>query len=140
MVGGGGREHALVRTLLRSPQRPRWPAAPGNAGIARDGVECLDAGAEDVRRARRRRPATAAPTWWWSGPRRRSWTGSWTGSARPRASAPSGPSAAAARIEGSKTYAKELMRDCGVPTAGHVVLRDREEAPRTWPAPRTPPC
>src|SRR6185503_8355357 len=39
-----------------------------------------------------------------------------------------GPSAAAARIEGSKTYAKELMRDCGVPTAGHVVLRDREEA------------
>ena len=39
-----------------------------------------------------------------------------------------GPSAAAARIEGSKTYAKELMRDCGVPTAGHAVLRDREEA------------
>ena len=39
-----------------------------------------------------------------------------------------GPSAAAARIEGSKTYAKELMRDCGVPTAGHVVFRDREEA------------
>ncbi len=39
-----------------------------------------------------------------------------------------GPSAAAARIEGSKTYAKELMRDCGVSTAGHVVLRDREEA------------
>ena len=39
-----------------------------------------------------------------------------------------GPTAAAARIEGSKTYAKELMRDCGVPTAGHAVLRDREEA------------
>jgi phosphoribosylamine--glycine ligase len=39
-----------------------------------------------------------------------------------------GPSAAAARIEGSKTYAKQLMRDCGVPTASHVVLRDAEEA------------
>ena len=39
-----------------------------------------------------------------------------------------GPTRAAARIEGSKAYAKELMRDCGVPTAAHVMFRDREEA------------
>jgi phosphoribosylamine--glycine ligase len=39
-----------------------------------------------------------------------------------------GPSRDAARIEGSKAYAKELMRDCGVPTASHVLFRDREEA------------
>jgi phosphoribosylamine--glycine ligase len=39
-----------------------------------------------------------------------------------------GPTKAAARIEGSKAYAKELMRDCGVPTAAHVMFRDREEA------------
>jgi phosphoribosylamine--glycine ligase len=39
-----------------------------------------------------------------------------------------GPSAAAARIEGSKTYAKDLMRECDVPSASHVVLRNREEA------------
>jgi phosphoribosylamine--glycine ligase len=39
-----------------------------------------------------------------------------------------GPSAAAARIEGSKAYAKELMRDVGVPTAGYAVFTDREEA------------
>ena len=39
-----------------------------------------------------------------------------------------GPTRAAARIEGSKAYAKELMRDCGVPTASHVMFRDREEA------------
>ena len=39
-----------------------------------------------------------------------------------------GPSAAAARIEGSKAYAKELMKRCGVPTASHVLVRDREEA------------
>jgi phosphoribosylamine--glycine ligase len=39
-----------------------------------------------------------------------------------------GPSAAAARVEGSKAYAKELMRDAGVPTASHLVLHDRKEA------------
>jgi len=39
-----------------------------------------------------------------------------------------GPSAAAARIEGSKAYAKQLMRDVGVPTAGYAVFTDREEA------------
>src|SRR5919202_3445773 len=39
-----------------------------------------------------------------------------------------GPSAPAARIEGSKAYAKELMRDVGVPTASHLVFRTREDA------------
>jgi phosphoribosylamine--glycine ligase len=39
-----------------------------------------------------------------------------------------GPSAAAARIEGSKAYAKELMRDVGVPTASYMVFRSRDEA------------
>jgi phosphoribosylamine--glycine ligase len=39
-----------------------------------------------------------------------------------------GPSGAAARIEGSKAYAKELMRDVGVPTASHTVFTDRQEA------------
>src|SRR5690606_24793725 len=39
-----------------------------------------------------------------------------------------GPTAEAARLEGSKVHAKEIMREAGVPTASHVVLRTREEA------------
>ena len=48
VVGGGGREHALIRRLLRSPNPPELLCAPGNAGIARDKVECLGVAAEDV--------------------------------------------------------------------------------------------
>ncbi len=126
VVGGGGREHALVRALRRSPQRPLVAAAPGNAGIARDGAECLPADAGDV-------PALVRAAGGWRadlvvvGPEAPLVDGLVDRLAD--AGIPAfGPSAAAARIEGSKTYAKQLMRDCGVPTASHVVLRDAAEA------------
>ncbi len=47
VVGGGGREHALARSLLGSPARPRVLCAPGNVGIAAD-VPCLPVAADDV--------------------------------------------------------------------------------------------
>jgi phosphoribosylamine--glycine ligase len=121
VVGGGGREHALVRTLLRSPQAPEVLAAPGNAGIAADGVECLPDG--DVVETARERQVDLVVV----GPEAPLVAGlvDQLGEA---GIAAFGPSKAAARIEGSKSYAKQVMKQAGVPTASHVLLRDREEA------------
>jgi len=47
VIGSGGREHALVRSLLASPARPRVVCAPGNAGIAQD-VACVDLAVDDI--------------------------------------------------------------------------------------------
>jgi phosphoribosylamine--glycine ligase len=120
VVGGGGREHALVRTLRRSPREPEVLCAPGNAGIARDGIECLpDRDIVGLARAREIDLVVVGPE-----------APLVAGLVDELAEAgirAFGPSRAAARIEGSKAYAKALMRDCGVPTASHVLFRSREE-------------
>jgi phosphoribosylamine--glycine ligase len=121
VVGGGGREHALVRALRRSPREPEVLAAPGNAGIARDGVECLP-GDDLVRLARAREVDLVVV-----GPEAPLVAG--LVDALASAGIPAfGPTREAARVEGSKAYAKDLMRRCGVPTASHLLLRNRDEA------------
>ncbi|MDQ6915093.1 MAG: hypothetical protein M3155_04700, partial [Actinomycetota bacterium] len=47
IVGSGGREHAILRALRRSPQEPELLVAPGNAGMA-DEARTLDVAADDV--------------------------------------------------------------------------------------------
>ena len=121
VVGGGGREHALVRALLRSERRPEVLCAPGNAGIARDGVDCL-AGDDPVALAREREVDLVVV-----GPEAPLVAGV-VDELQGAGIAAFGPTCDAARVEGSKAYAKQLMKDCGVPTASHVMLRTREEA------------
>jgi phosphoribosylamine--glycine ligase len=126
VVGGGGREHAMVRALARSVHSPELLCAPGNAGIAAE-AECLpEIAADDVEAivalARERRVDLVA-----IGPEAALVAGAVD--ALEEAGVPTfGPSTAAAELEGSKAFAKELMKEAGVPTAGHVLLRSREEA------------
>lgn len=126
VVGGGGREHALVRRLLRSPRKPEVLAAPGNAGIARDRVECLPMAAEDVEglvQAARARGVELVVV----GPEAPLVLGL-VDALEDAGIAAFGPSREAARLEGSKRFAKEMMRAVGVPTAGYEVLRSRDDA------------
>ncbi len=126
VVGSGGREHALIRALLRSPQSPAVIAAPGNAGIARDKVACFEVAADDVSglvalaHEQHCDLVVVGP----EAPLVAGLVDACFGAGIKAF----GPSAAAAHIEGSKAFAKEVMKAAGVPTASHVVLHDRNEA------------
>jgi len=114
VVGSGGREHALAWKLAQSPALEHLHAAPGNPGIAKIG-ECHPIRAEDgesLLALARTLPADLVVI----GPEAPLVAG--VADELRRGGVPVfGPSAGAARIEGSKTFAKDVMRAAGVPLA-----------------------
>ena len=125
VVGGGGREHAIIKSLKKSPRVSEIYAAPGNGGIAADAI-CTGIGAKDldaitafakgnaidfavvapddplVLGAVDRLEAIGIPCF--------------------------GPNKAAAILEGSKVFSKDLMKKYHIPTAAYETFDDPKKA------------
>jgi phosphoribosylamine---glycine ligase len=114
VIGGGGREHALVWKLRQSPRVEKLWCAPGNGGIARD-AECLPVDTKDVGAmvalAERLKPDLTVV-----GPEQPLVLGVADEFSR-RGLAIVGPSKQAAEIEGSKVFAKGFLERHNLPTA-----------------------
>jgi phosphoribosylamine--glycine ligase len=125
VVGGGGREHALCWALSASPLVDRLFCAPGNAGIA--GVaECLAVGAEDIE-GLLGLVQELGIDYVVVGPEAALVKGL-VDRLSERGVKAFGPSAAAAELEGSKGFMKDLCQAEGIPTAAYGRFSDLEAA------------
>jgi phosphoribosylamine--glycine ligase len=124
VVGGGGREHALCWALAKSPRVAEVVCSPGNAGIA--AVARCEPGGPDVASwvalAERERADLVVV-----GPEAPLVAGLVDALAEKGIPA-FGPTAAAARLEGSKAFAKDFMRRQGIPTAAYAAFQDARDA------------
>lgn len=125
VVGGGGREHAIIKKLKESPLCTEIWAAPGNGGIACD-ARCREIPATDIEgqaafaKEEGFDYVVVAP----DDPLALGLVDKLAAAGIPAF----GPSAAAARIEASKVFSKDLMKKYGIPTAGYEVFTDPGEA------------
>jgi phosphoribosylamine--glycine ligase len=124
VVGGGGREHALVRALGRSLEKPELLCAPGNAGIAGE-ARLLDVAADDIDAivAAVEREGVHFTVVGPEAPLVAGLVDALDGRGR----LVFGPCAGAARLEGSKAFAKQAMEEAGVPTAAWRHVGSLEE-------------
>ncbi len=125
VVGGGGREHAIIRRLKESPDITALYCAPGNGGIARDAV-CVPIKATDIDEiadyaAREKMDyVVVAPD--------DPLCMGLVDKLAERGIPAFGPSKAAARIEGSKVFSKGLMAKHCIPTAKYACFEDIDKA------------
>ncbi len=125
VVGGGGREHAIIRKLKESPRVSEIYALPGNGGIAADAV-CVPIGAKEIDRIVDFAKENAIE-FTVVAPDDPLVLGAVD--ALETAGIPCfGPSAAAAEIEGSKVFSKNLMKKYGIPTAAFEVFTEMDAA------------
>ena len=125
VVGGGGREHAIIKKLKENKNISEIFALPGNGGIARDAV-CINISATDIEKIaefavqNKIDYAVVAP----DDPLVLGAVDALEEKGIPCF----GPKANAAIIEGSKVFSKDLMKKYGIPTAGYEVFNDMEKA------------
>lgn len=125
VVGGGAREHAIIRKLKEAKAAPKLYCAPGNGGIAAD-AECVPIKATDVQAMVEWAVQNAidyvvvAP----DDPLALGMVDALAEKGIPAF----GPNKAAARIEASKVFSKNLMKKYGIPTARYETFSDAESA------------
>ena len=125
IVGGGGREHAIAWKIAQNPNVEKIWCAPGNGGIAKI-AECVPIKATDVdamvKFAKENKPdlVMVAPD--------DPLVLGMVDALEKEGIRAFGPHANAAIIEGSKSFAKELMINCNVPTAKYAVFTDADKA------------
>ncbi len=125
VIGGGGREHAIIKKLKENPAVTQIFALPGNGGIGRDAV-CVDIGAKDI-------PAIVAFAcengidYAVVAPDDPLVLGA-VDALEAKGIPCFGPRANAAIIEGSKVFAKNLMKKYQIPTASYEVFTDMDSA------------
>ena len=125
VVGGGGREHAIIKKIKENKDVEKIYALPGNGGIAND-AECVEIGATDIEGVVKFAVekgidyAVVAP----DDPLVLGCVDALTEKGIPCF----GPEAKAAIIEGSKVFSKNLMKKYNIPTAQYEVFDDMEKA------------